>query len=58
MNSINTIHDMVRHVSGVTKSRYLHYADMLYLNLLNVQDHNGMRTSSMGSRVLQKLIGP
>jgi hypothetical protein len=33
MNFINTIHDMFRHVSGVTKSRYLHYADMLCLKL-------------------------
>ena len=32
MKFINTIHDMFRHVSGVTKSRCLHYADMLYLN--------------------------
>ena len=59
MDFINTIHDMFRHVSGVTKSRYLHYADMLYLNILNVQEHNNMRTRSMGSRVLlQKLIRP
>jgi hypothetical protein len=32
MNFINTIHDMFRHVSVVTKSRYLLYADVLYLN--------------------------
>jgi len=59
MNFINTIHDVFRHVSVVTKSRCLHHAVMLYLNLLNVQKHNIMRTSSMGSRVLlQKLIHP
>jgi len=35
MNFINTIHDMFRHVSGVTTSRYLHYTDIqvLYLKL-------------------------
>jgi len=32
MHFINTIHDMFRRVSGVAKSRYLQYADMLYLN--------------------------
>jgi hypothetical protein len=30
--TVKIIHDIFRHVSGVTKIRYLRYADMLYLN--------------------------